>query len=229
MSYLHRITNQITCKRFFYTSVLMLFAFAKAYSQDNSSNTRATTFTAGNLHTLMIELNEYAEIHLQASQTTNISITTTQRGEYKEAVELTHYIKNDTVFFKDPISNIYQKPDDKLAAHKVTDAVVKMVIPHDMNLNIVAQSASIHTRGSFSYIQINCTSGAITIEDPNCDLDITNILGSTTIYCDSISPEIRLGKKATFKDKRRKKRPNKNGGVIQTSSGNISILNTEDK
>jgi len=88
-------------KRSFFISIfLMVFAFAKAQSQRNSSD---IIFSQSNVQVVDVELNSTIELTIKTTTEKDIRITSSQGGEYKNAIVLNSKIENDTLKITDPL------------------------------------------------------------------------------------------------------------------------------
>ncbi|SCY26901.1 hypothetical protein SAMN05192588_1968 [Nonlabens sp. Hel1_33_55] len=144
---------------------MMLFTFF-SYSQND-----ATTF-----HTVVVEMVNFVDLQIDASnESDSYSINEKQSGEYSEAVVFKSYVANDTLFFEDSISPVFELPQDKLSAHKITDSKAHIKIPANKSVFISMDHTNALITGSFEQLRVNVRNGAITFDSITGNTEVVTI------------------------------------------------------
>jgi len=166
-------------KRSFYIcSFLMLFAFAKVYSQRNSSD---ILFENSNVEVVDIFLETTIELAITTTKENQIKISESQGGEYKNAVLLSSKVTNDTLKITDPFNPGFNFPQDKLGAHKVLDGKALLYIPENLKLQITCRNCFLKVTGNYKKTFINLESGSCSLEKVTGDYHIISVHADVSI------------------------------------------------
>ncbi|MGJ8683279.1 MAG: DUF4097 family beta strand repeat-containing protein [Nonlabens sp.] len=162
----------IVYRSFFMSCILMLFAFAKAYSQRNSSD-----IIYSNAHVKVVDITLESTIELEIRTTTSqeIRISGSQGGEYKDAILLSSKVVNDTLEITDPFNPNFHFPQDKLSAHKIIDGKATLYLPAGLELRITARSSYLTISGQFKKMFVNIQSGDCKLNAIQGDFHIISV------------------------------------------------------
>lgn len=118
------------------------------------------------------------ELEIANSDDGEVHILELQQGEYKDAVSISTTVRQDSLLITDFQNFDFEFPQDKLSAHKVIDARMKLLLPRDKQLVINTGTAVLSISGDFSSLYINQFAG-------KCNLtNITGNLKLTSVYAD---------------------------------------------
>ncbi|WP_438962272.1 hypothetical protein [Nonlabens sp.] len=205
-------------RSFFMAIIMVIFAFAKAYSQRNSSD---IIFENSKITTVNINLESTIELEIVTTDSQSIRITDSQGGEYKNALTLNSSIINDTLQISDPFHASFKFPQDKLSAHKIIDDQAKLYLPEGLDVQLTARSCFLKVTGNYKNLFINIESG-------DCELStVRSPFHIITVYADVniINPETTVqinSKNGTIKPAQLKNMKS-NSHKIETIHGSITI------
>lgn len=175
------VTSQqysIVKRSFFMAVIFLVFAFAKAYSQRNSSD---IIFENSKVNTVDILLESTIELEILTIEEPFIRIVDSQGGEYKNAVTLNSRITNDTLQIRDPFQASFKFPQDKLSAHKIIDDRAKIYLPKGLNVQITARSCFLKITGNYKNLFINLESGNCVLKAVQSPFHIISVYADVTI------------------------------------------------
>jgi hypothetical protein len=162
-------------KRFLFLLCFFL-AFAKAQAQPPAStNTSSVDLIHTSFTVVDIDLLEYMELEIGNSDDGEVHLLEMQQGEYKDAVSISTTVRNDSLLIKDFQNFDFEFPQDKLSAHKVIDARMRLLLPRNKTLVINTKSALLSISGEYSSLYINQFSGKCIITDISGDINITSV------------------------------------------------------
>ncbi|GAK88539.1 hypothetical protein JCM19298_3265 [Nonlabens ulvanivorans] len=159
-------------KRSFYLSIVLVFAFAKAQSQRNSSH---IIYANSGITTIDIFLESTIELEIIATKEDQVKIIESQGGEYRSAVLLNTEISNDTLKITDPFNPSFSFPQDKLSAHKVIDGKATIYVPENLILDINSRNCYLTINGNFKFSFINLESGSCLLKNVRGDFHIVSV------------------------------------------------------
>ncbi|MBF4982831.1 hypothetical protein FNJ87_00230 [Nonlabens mediterrranea] len=174
-------------KRSFYLNLLMIIAFAKAYSQSNSSH---RVYGNSKITTIDIFLETTIELEIITTKGNQIKIVESQSGEYRNAVLLNTEISNDTLKITDPFNPSFIFPQDKLGAHKTLDGKATIYIPENLILEINSRQCFVTINGIYSNCYVNLESGNCILKDLKGDFQIVSVNAMVTVINPSSYIEI---------------------------------------
>ncbi len=116
----------------------------------------------------------------------NLSISTTgepssyvtnekQSGEYKNALILNTQVLNDTLFVTDPVNPIFEFPQDKLSAHKITESKAELRLPEGKVLFLNLSEAVLNLDGQYKNVIINIHSGNMKLSHMSGNIQVTSV------------------------------------------------------
>jgi hypothetical protein len=98
-----------------------------------------------------------------------------QSGEYRNALVLNTQVINDTLFITDPLNPIFQFPQDKLSAHKITDTKAVLILPEHKKLFLNLPEAHLNLQGNYENIVLNIHTGKVILQQIAGDLQVTSV------------------------------------------------------
>jgi hypothetical protein len=198
-----------------------VFAIAEAYPQQRDSNTSSVDLINTDFTVVDINLREYMELEIGNSIDGEVHVLEIQHGEYKNAVSISTTVRNDSLLIRDFQNFNFSFPQDKLSAHKVIDARMRLLLPPGKSLIINTRSAVLLISGAFNDLYINQFSGKCKV------IDLTGNFNFTSIYADVIfkAPHYRIDYATQRKSLTTKftKQPAKFIAQIETIHGGISL------
>ncbi len=125
---------------------------------------------------ILIDLEHYIELIIVTGDLPNsFSTNDVQSGEYSNALVLETRVANDTLFITDPLNPLFQFPQDKLSAHKVTDSKARIVLPEKHHLFLDLTNANLNLQGSYSNVIVNINTGKVNLEKLKGNIHITSV------------------------------------------------------
>lgn len=152
--------------------ILMCFAFAKAYSQRDTSKIQLQGIE---INSVDIFLEQELELKITTHNLPEIWFNESQGGEYKNAVVFNTELKNNQLIIKDMISPDFQFPQDKLSAHKVLDNKAQITIPEGMTVIVHVRSSFLNISGDYKEIIVNQQSGDCNLHEVSGNLKIVSV------------------------------------------------------
>lgn len=165
-------------RSFLLAGIFVVFAFAKANSQRNSSD---MNYSNSNIKVVDIFLESTLDLEIITTSDKHIKIIESQGGEYKSAVLLNSKIINDTLKINDPFNPTFHFPQDKLSAHKIIDGKATIYLPQHLNLQINSRNCFLKIRGTYKEIFINLESGSCLLQEITGDLHIVSVNADVTL------------------------------------------------
>nr|WP_042245588.1 hypothetical protein [Nonlabens ulvanivorans] len=165
-------------KRSSLLSIFLIFAFAKAQSQRNSSH---ITYDNVGISTVDIYLESTIELEIITTKEEHIRIIESQGGEYRSAVLLNTEISNDTLKITDPFNPSFSFPQDKLSAHKIIDGKATIYLPENLALDINSRNCFLSINGKFEFSFINLESGSCLLKNVRGDFHIVSVNAMVTV------------------------------------------------
>ncbi|KQC32044.1 hypothetical protein AAU57_00925 [Nonlabens sp. YIK11] len=134
-------------------------------------------------HTVVVEMSHFVELRLDSSnELDTYSINEKQSGEYSDAVIFKSFIANDTLFFEDAMSPVFELPQDKLSAHKITDSKANIKIPKNKSVLISMAHTNAEISGDYQLLRVNVSNGSVWLNSVSGNSEITtinaNVIGS---------------------------------------------------
>lgn len=164
--------------RNFFISFLLIIAFAKAYSQRNSSD---IIYRDSQIKVVDIFLESTLDLEIITTDEKLIRISESQGGEYKNAVLLNSKVVNDTLKITDPFNPSFHFPQDKLSAHKIIDGKATLYLPKNLKLQITSRNCFLKLTGSFQKVFINLISGSCLLDQVIGDLHVVSVHADVTL------------------------------------------------
>ena len=125
---------------------------------------------------IFIDLEHYIELKVSTTKKMNSFSTSDQQfGEYRNALQLHSEVERDTLFIRDAINPLFQFPQDKLSAHKVTDSKAHVVLTENQVLFLNLSNANLVLEGNHKEIIVNIQDGNILLEKISGDIQIVSM------------------------------------------------------
>ncbi len=196
---------------------IVFACFAPANAQSAVSNTQ---ISAAEFQTVFIKADTYISIEIITEDRDDVEIDEMRGGEYYDLKSLQTQVRNDTLFIKEQKNILVEKYDDKLAAHKMIDATVKICLPSGKNLRIELAEADLSLSGVFQKIHVNQNSGTSSFSDLRGDLLYRSISADITwsaknYFLRGITAQGRLDEVTS--------QPIKSTAVIETIRGKFNL------
>ncbi len=193
--------HSIIYRSFFMSCFLVIFAFAKAYSQRNSND---IVYRNANVKVVNILLESTIELEIKTTTNRDIRISSSQGGEYKNAVVLSSQIVNDTLKINDPFNPSFRFPQDKLSTHKIIDGKAILYIPENLEIQLTARDCFITISGKFKTLFVNMQSGDCNLLAIKGDFHIISVhaavsVSKQTSMIETITKYGLINKKENFK------------------------------
>lgn len=146
-----------------------------------SQNSHAQELINNEIENVIINANQIFKVEIITHKSDNIIITSSLEGEYKSSYSIGTKIIDETLeitLVKEPFIDI---EDNKLSAHKVISASLKLEIPEDLNIAITSDIASVNLNGQFKDVSVNLTQGQCNFKGHVKSAGITTNNGHITI------------------------------------------------
>ena len=223
----HMISLVLQRFSYFLSLGLMIFAFAKAESQEKpKSISSADLFQNADIEIIELDLDRHVQLSISTTSENKVFAQNTQTGEYRNAVVLSTKKVGNTMYITDPIHPVFHFPQDKLGAHKIIDGTATVQIPENKVLVINATSCDLNISGTYKSVYVNIQSGNCSLHHLKGDLkfisvyaDIKGDLARYAIKASSRSGSIDLPSPPAHFEYT---------AVLETISGNIHILETPE-
>jgi hypothetical protein len=217
-----------TLQRFFCAVFIgAVLAFAKADAQESTPVKNETSHLQAQFNVVDIQMVQYLELEITTSDSDKVSIVSSQKGEYKNAVVLSSEIRNDSLLITDPFNPAFSFPQDKLSAHKIIDGKATLSLPRNKHLVINTQSADITIRGNYKSVYINQLSGSCKIDQLQGNLTYVSVYA--TIFVDLKNYDIQAVSRSGNVFPFEKASSTDYFAQLETISGNISNLKKRNK
>ncbi len=149
-----------------YGVILMALCCTPSLVHSQATNQRNTTRSGLYFHTIMIDADYYVNLNVNTTKSIDTyNLRVEQSGEYGNALLLESSIRNDTLFIKDSRSPLFDFPQDKLSAHKVTDTKLTLEIPKNKALFITAYRGDVAITGDYTHTTVNLANGSLLLEN----------------------------------------------------------------
>ena len=214
-------------QRFFCVIILCCTAFAKADAQTATSIKNETQFSESEFTIVDIDIYQYLNLIIKTTNEDRVQITTSQNGEYKNAVILSGRIRNDSLLIRDPINPSFSFPEDKLSAHKIIDGTAILILPRDKRLVINTNAADISITGDYKNVYVNQLSGTCKINKIEGNMHYISVYADVFVELENydIICRSKTGKISPFE----KDKLIKYFATLETVSGNITNSNKTKK
>ncbi len=174
-------------KAFFYRMRVLLILVTclfssntEVYGQEKQRSLKS--IQGSRFTTVFIKLNTYAELEIITTDEDEVQIDEMRDGEYYDARILNTRISNDSLYITDVGNALYDRKDDKLAAHKVMDARVKICLPRGKRLRIETEDAVLSISGVYNAMNVNQNSGTVTFSNLKGNLVYRSISANVEWY-----------------------------------------------
>ena len=208
-------------RRFFVFWGILILAFAKAYSQNDSRNIFNSSIKGNDFEVVDIVFDTYVALEIGNSTDGKVHLFEEENGEYKNAIQVRSTIENDSLKLRNTMSLSFDFPQDKLSAHKVINTSLKLLIPEGKKVIINVREAAVLCEGSFESIYVNQLSGTCKFKMIEGDLIVVSVyadivlelfgIQNNQIPIESNRMNFRFGKGARY------------SADLQTIHGNISL------
>lgn len=165
------------CFKLFLTLFALALPHALLQAQQVTATGSSTTLFNTKIKHLDIILENHQEIYISTTKNKNYRISDSQHGELKEALLITNYERNDSLFIVDATNPTYTFKDDKLGAHKVINGKITIEVPENTSVFIQAHSAVVHIAGLYKTINGSLKNGDISFNMTGGDVFFNTIYG----------------------------------------------------
>ncbi|NNK39048.1 MAG: hypothetical protein HKP45_00150, partial [Winogradskyella sp.] len=124
-----------------------------------SQNSQSQEFNANGVLDVIVKANQIFNIDIITHKLDKIIITSSLEGEYKSSYQVASKIQDgklEIALLKQPFATI---EDNKLGAHKVISAVLRIELPQQLNLSVSSDIGSVKLKGQFNDVYIKLVHG----------------------------------------------------------------------
>ena len=139
---------------------LVVFVSCMCYSQNKSE----TTYDSKLISKIVVNGNQIFNINIVASVNELITVESATDGEYQNDFSVVSEIKGNALYIKLQRSAIEIIPDDKLNAHKVIAATLKIKMPSKKSITINSDVGSVNLKGDFNEVNVELKQGNFIME-----------------------------------------------------------------
>lgn len=164
------------------------------------------------------------EVNVNTQYGNQISVEAKIEGEYTKDLDLELSTSGATIFVEANFTPNFERPNDKLSAHKVVSILLNITVPFSKNIQIYGTNARVKVQGKYNDV-------AIILSDGTCEL--TNVFGNVNVKTQSGNIVVR-SKSAEVEAESHygevEFNPIPNGTSkykLQTVTGNIELSKTE--
>ena len=117
------------------------------------------TMEAKNLERVIVQGDQIFEIEVYAEKRFTIQLRSLLDGEYENDFQISAVERNGTLEIKLRESNFAGIPDNKRNAHKVVAAKLQLVIPENLQLEVVSDVGYLVAEGEYKAVMADLRSG----------------------------------------------------------------------
>ena len=108
---------------------------------------------------VVIDGTQCYELSLETAETEEVLVEAEMDGEYQDEVLVFVETLGNTLRIGTGLSPTFRMPNDKLGAHKVLSAKLRVVLPSHQRVSFAAGSCRVTTKGTFRDLKIHITGG----------------------------------------------------------------------
>lgn len=138
-------------------------------------------FQAENISTITIDGNTMFKIAVFSKETAVIQMEFKVEGENNEQIVLLANQAQDTLFISSAYQPLFNKPDDKLSAHKAISIELSVTIPEGLDVNVTSDIASVDVEGLYNYMLVELLNGHFTAHQYQGNLLVNTLRGNISV------------------------------------------------
>ena len=204
---------------------LFLFLLALTFSQfahPQKVVSKSVEFPAGSV--ARIDARQCYVLQLDTRAGGEMVVEARMEGEYGgyNAIQLTR--EGNTLHLAAGFEPLFRKPNDKLGAHKVVSISLKILVPENRTVEILADDAQLEVHGLYEHLQILQASGYCGVYDAGRYVEIRTQTADILVasHAADIVANSRYGRVAPNGIP-----PGEAHFELYTISGNINLIRTE--
>ena len=131
---------------------------------------------ADNVDLIQVNTAHCFEVNLNTISGKELLVEANMEGEYSKELDLE--LKNDgtTLFIEANFAPNFEKPNDKLSAHKVVSILLNIALPEFKTIALYGTGSRVHATGKFKDLQIVLSDGTVRLNNTNGNVLLRSIL-----------------------------------------------------
>lgn len=101
---------------------------------------------------------------LETADTEEVTVEARMEGEYRSDLLVLFHEDGNTLYIETEFGPEFRLPNDKLGAHKVISASMRVILPRDENTVLTARSCEVRSSGRFRNLEIVFNDGSCHLE-----------------------------------------------------------------
>ncbi|WP_378186210.1 hypothetical protein ACE939_13955 [Aquimarina sp. W85] len=155
-----------------------LLIFLLVYTNSISQMRGEKSIASNNIKSIYIKSKYISNIQVFNSVDESIKINYRSEGEYQNLFTIQTKLAESSLYIADKLQPFTNNPNDKLAAHKISVATIKLYIPKHISLFISTRQADVAINAKLPYLFTEVNSGMVTANYFEGDAAIYTITGS---------------------------------------------------
>lgn len=127
---------------------------------------------------VVIDGTQCYQLSLETAETEEVVVEAEIDGEYQDEVLVFVETLGNTLRIGTGLSPTFQMPNDKLGAHKVLSAKLRVVLPPHQRVSFAAATCRVTTEGTFRDLKIHITGGGCLLAHTAEHTEVTTASGS---------------------------------------------------
>lgn len=101
-----------------------------------------------------IDARQCYELQLESWQGSEMVVVARMEGEYAREALLRLEKEGSTLILSAGLDSVFRIPDDKLGAHKVVSIALKVRVPEDRKVSVLANATQLSVRGIYEHLRV---------------------------------------------------------------------------
>jgi len=133
---------------------------------------------------VIISAEQCFQVTLETSPTQEVVVEADMEGEYQNDVFIQMETLGNTLRIGTDFAPNFESPNDKLSAHKVLSVKLRILLPEDLKVSLVAGDCQVKASGNYRELEAKIAGGGLTLQTSANKTDINTISGFISAYID---------------------------------------------
>ena len=140
------------------------------------------TYLDPSVNAIFISAEQAFQVVVDTSPTQEVIVEADMEGEYQNDVFIQMETLGNTLRIGTDFAPNFERPNDKLSAHKVLSVKLKIVLPENLKVSLVAGDCQVKASGNYRELNVKIAGGGCTLQGRTYRSDIDTISGFISAY-----------------------------------------------